>query len=359
MMLHVTIHGLALTLTLVLFLVLMMIVFVLIYSFNKYRLLQHRSNWTGIIQGKITEAIVDGADNVQADESFVKHLREPAFRRLFLNHLVATERKFSGNAQVEVFKLFKVYNLEDEAWKKVQQKQPYLIAGGIQELTAMKVQHAVPKISTFLNHTNRQVYQEAQYALVSFNDFEGLFFLDKLEHPLSDWQQFRLLRSISELPDGYDAKVIEWLNSQNESVVVFALRLLGQFQLLGQHDKILFLLAHTSITVRCQAVRTLQQLENSDTLNQLILTYDEQPIEVQLEILNATKLSGNRSVQYFLQQQLSDHLDVSVKIKAAEVLMALGYVDYLRGLVASTEMSDEISSIVKHALQEKTYAAPK
>lgn len=350
---YISIHELILAIVMVLIVVLVLIISVLIFSFYKYRSLQHRNTWAAIIQRKITEAIVDGADQLPEDHSFALHLREPSFRHYFLAALVSSGRKFTGKAKVEVNNLFNVFSLEDDALAKIRSKKNYLIAGGIQELTAMKVQHALPQIVSFLNHPDRQVYQEAQYAIVSFKGFEGLFFLDELVYPLSDWQQLRLLRSIEEVPEMHVGKIVDWLNSTNESVIVFVLRLIGQFRLLSYYPHVLLLLEHDSIYVRRHAVRTLQGLENQQTAIQLMTTFVDQPYDVQLEILKALKIAKNRQTDLFLKKQLWQHIDSGVKVLAAEILMSLGEQSYLYEIAFHSETPEEISNIAKHALQQQ------
>ncbi|WP_164122044.1 MULTISPECIES: HEAT repeat domain-containing protein [Sphingobacterium] len=349
----ITIHELVVVIIVVLLIVLILIISVLIFSFYRYRSLQHRFAWSTIIQQKITEAIVEGAEKMSGDNSFSLHLKEPSFRRFFLSTLVSSEQKFMGKARDEINNLFRVYDLEQEAWRKIRSKRDYLIAGGIQELTVMKVESAVPQIALFLNHPRRQVYQEAQYAIVSFKGFDGLFFLDKLVTPLSDWQQLRLLRSIDTVPDGQMQHIVSWLGNKNETVAVFALRLIGQFQLLSYYPKVLSMLDHESITVRKHTVRILQKLENSYTVSQLISSFGQQQYEVQLEILKALKVAKSKQAEPFLQEQLWQHPNVGIKVAAAEVLMILEGKSYLKDIAESQDTPIQIVHIVKHALQQQ------
>lgn len=296
---------------------------------------------------------MEGAENMPVDSSFSLHLKEPSFRRFFLSTLVSSEQKFTGKARDEINNLFRVYELEQEAWRKIRSRRDYLIAGGIQELTVMKVESAIPQITLFLNHPSRQVYQEAQYAIVSFRAFDGLFFLNELVTPLSDWQQLRLLRSIDTVPDEQIKHIIGWLCNKNESVAVFALRLIGQFQLLSYYPNVLSMLDHDSITVRKHTVRILQRLENNHTVSQLIAAFDQQENEVQLEILKALNVAKSKQAEPFLQTQLWQHPNTAIKVAAAEVLMTLEGQSYLKDIAVSQDTPIQIVHIVKHALQQQ------
>ncbi|WP_400263428.1 hypothetical protein ACFX5U_10570 [Sphingobacterium sp. SG20118] len=353
MLQEITIHELVIAITIVFISVLLLIIVVLFYSIYKYRLLHNRQIWTHIIENKIIESIAFGQNFVERDESFEKHLRDPAFRSLFLDLLVTSERKFSGAAREEITHLFHKFNLEEEAWRNLRKRKSYLIAGGIQELTAMRVIRALPDFTAMLTHAEKQVYQEAQYGVVSFIGVEGLHFLDYLVQPLSDWQQLRLLNSITEIPNPELLNINLWLTSDSSSVIIFALRLIRKFQLLSFYIPVMKLLIHDVVAVRVQAVRTLQAFENNDTINQLIASFPNQPQEVQIAILKVFKLSRSMQSEGFLKTQLWEHPDTAIKIWSAEVLVALGQRQYLRDIAIDERTPIQYKQIINHALQEK------
>ncbi len=350
---HIVLHELILAIIAVLVLVLLLIIAVLGYSFYSYRILHNRHSWRQIIEYKIMETIVGTDKNTEQDQEFGKHLKEPSFRALFLDVLVASDRKFSGGAKKAIHSLFYEFKLEDEAWRKLRQRKAYLVAGGIQELAAMNVEAAIPEIKAKLNDDRTAVYQEAQYAMVSFQGYEGLGFLEHLDKPLSDWQQLRLLYSIHHIPELSDVQVYSWLKSTNDAVVIFTLRLIRKFRLMAMYTAVYDLLDHSAIFVRVQAIRTMQAIENHMTISQFMTCFDQQPIEAQLEILKSMRVARSRECEDFLKEQLWNHAEVSVKISAAEVLVVLGEDQYLREISQRTDTYDQLIQIIKHALQEK------
>ncbi|WP_104382348.1 hypothetical protein [Sphingobacterium sp. HMA12] len=350
---HIVLHELILAIIVVLILVLLLIITVLGYSFYSYRILHNRHTWKQIIEYKIMETIVGSDRNDEQDREFSKHLKEPSFRLLFLEVLVDSGRKFSGAAKKAINRLFYDFKLEDEAWRKLRQRKAYLVAGGIQELAAMNVEAAIPEIKAKLDDDRAAVYQEAQYAMVSFQGYEGLEFLAHFDKPLSDWQQLRLLSSIHHIPELSDVQVYSWLKSSNDSVVIFTLRLIRKFRLMTFYPAIYALLDHLATAVRVQAIRTMQAIENSATIGQFITCFDQQPIEVQLEILKSMKLARSKESEEFLKEQLLNHPKVSIKILAAEVLVVLDGGQYLREISQKEDTYDELIQIIKHALQEK------
>lgn len=353
MFLTTSVHFLFLVFLGMLSLVLLLIIAVLIYSFYQYRESVQAFRWSEVINKRISEVIVYGEDEKSEDDNFASASGSPLFRNLFLQKLAESEKKFSGAAQNKLKDLFRAYGLQEEALKKLSQKKVHLIAGGIQELTAMNVEEALPKIATFLSHPSAQVYQEAQYAIVHFKGFEGLHFLDSISSRISEWQQLRLLISINHIPDHSSEHIKSWMESSNDSVVIFTLKLLRKFQILSLYSSVINLLDHPSSEVRIQAVQTLLSLENSSTITHLMEVYPNQQVEVQKEILKVMKKSKDQHSTDFLKDQLLNNTDSGVKVYAAEALCALEKQEYLAAISQKETSSEELIQIIKYALQEK------
>lgn len=351
--LGISVHDLFLTFLVIFLLVLILIAAVVFYSFYQYKELNNIHEWSDLIDEKVSDAIVYGEDRKDTAKGLSGLLKFSSFRNLFLEKLVDSEKKFSGGARLEIRKIFDDYDLRKDALLRLRQRKPYLIAGGIQELTTMQVADALPEIEVFLSHPSPQVYQEAQYAMVVFKGFEGLHFLDTNTHKISEWQQLRLLRSLSSIASGAETMMEKWLKSPNDSIVIFTLRLLKKFQVLSFYNEVHSLLNHSSENVRIQAVHTMLALENASTADDLITSFPLQPEAVQLELLEALNKAKDRSCSAFFKEQLHNHPAAIVKIAAAEALYALGEEGYLTEQLGNPGSAEEVILIIKHALQLK------
>ncbi|MFC3158355.1 hypothetical protein SAMN05443633_12237 [Chryseobacterium arachidis] len=352
-MLISSVHFLFIVFMVMLSLVMVLVMVVLIYNFVEYKQSARTTTWSGIINQKISDAIVYDKDEMPVNPQFnILALRKP-FRNLFLQRLVDSEKKFSGAAKNKIRDLFKEYSLRDVAMDKLSQKKLHLIAQGIGELAVMDQKEAVPKISLFLSHPSYQVYLEAQYAMVRLKGFEGLYFLDILSAKISEWQQLRLLLSISSLPPDADFAIGKWLESTNDSVVIFTLKLIKKFQLLSFYSKIKELLSTSSVEIRIKAIQTLMSLENPETVAYLSTIYNEQPDDVRVEILRVIKWSKDHCCTDLLKKELFEGNTSGIKVNAAQALYELGYSGYLSELSGQEELSEELIQIVKYALQEK------
>ncbi len=352
-MLITSVHFLFLVFIVMLSLVMLLIIAVLIYNIFEYNQSLRMASWTDVINKKISEVIVYWDEKVSDDSQFMALSGNISFRNLFLQKLVESEKKFSGVAKDKLKDLFNEYNLKKEALKKLNQKKPHLIAGGITELTVMEDSDSEERIASFLTHPSVQVYQEAQYAMVRFKGFEGLHFLDSFTSRISEWQQLRLLLSIPSVPENSESAIENWLNNHNDSVAIFTLKLIRKFQILSLYPQVIQLLRHDSVSIRIKAVKVLMSLENPDTVAYLGSIYDEQPEDVKIEILLVTKVSKDQCCIDLLKRELSYEVSSGIKVNAAQALYELGHQQYLSELSQNEHASEELIQIVKYALQEK------
>jgi hypothetical protein len=108
-----------------------------------------------------------------------------------------------------------------------------------------------------VNHTNQYVRNEAQLGMIRLKGAAGLSFLTHLQNPLSDWQQFNLLHQLQLQQVGVIDVAPAWLESDNSSVVVFAIRLCRVFQCFSMSGYLKVLLLHEAPQVREEASKCL------------------------------------------------------------------------------------------------------
>jgi len=101
--------------------------------------------------------------------------------------------------------------LEKYALKSLKSRKWYIKAKAIQELTVMEIDEFVSQLYPYTNDQNEHVRMEAQNALVQFNGFDGLSFLDIVSYPISDWQQIKLLQKLR----GCLRQMLTWMAGSN------------------------------------------------------------------------------------------------------------------------------------------------
>jgi len=253
----------------------------------------------------------------------IRLLKKPAFRQLVLDQLLQAKKAFTGTAADNMVTLFHQLHLDQLALQKLSSRKWHLKARGIQELSIMQQRQYTAKIYRLTNAQHELVRMEAQSAIVQLYGFEGLRFLDIIDRPLSEWQQIKLLRLLSRTPGVLPEKAARWLASPNDSVRVFALKLVDEHQQQHLHQQVAACLDHPNPLVKLQAIRCLKDIYTDDTSAILEKAYPAQPIPCKLAILEALGHIGSDNNGIFLSQQLL-HRDNGLKLAAARALVKAG-----------------------------------
>ena len=112
----------------------------------------------------------------------------------------------------------------------------------------------VSLVEKFVDHPNRVLRSEAQYAVVSINGAEGLKFVPKLKSPISEWEQLVLLEKLVKFKLEEIPNVKSWMSSKNDSVVIFATKIIHQFRLFDHQQELLSILHHTNSFPNCYTI---------------------------------------------------------------------------------------------------------
>lgn len=278
-----------------------------------------RNNIEVWISHIILEESVDGID---IPKKFYRLLDDPKARQVAIDELTNCKKNFSGIVAENIVALYNKLGLREDSLEKMQNKRKwYLKARGIQELYLMDQKNLLTKIYRETNSKNEFVRSEAQIAIIYMTGFNGLRFLDVISYPLTLWQQIKLLEQLRLFGKKEDLsdRLPKWLQSKNDTVVVFALRLAAEYQQYAVKEDIMNCLVHPSDTVRTRAIKTLIVLADEQTPFILTGYFSKENFDNQTHILDSLVNMASDEQAPFLERLL-DAPDNIIKLKAAVVL---------------------------------------
>jgi hypothetical protein len=301
-----------------------LLVYMLFYMFYKSMLEKKYGRWRVISDQLIQNTIFSEMEDASADAKVPvpagtgELIKDKHFRKLLVNEIMSAKRNISGAASASLNQLYKQMGLDKYALKGLRSHKWHVKAKAIQELTVMEMTDFVNQLHLFTNDHNDLVRMEAQSALVQFNGFEGLSFLDAITHPLSDWQQIKLLQKLS-LKPVVNIDMDNWFKSGNRSVVIFTLKLARNYHRYDLHDAIVSCLDHEDPAVRLEAINCLSEINIYDTSDRLIERFLGETIKNQLAMIKAMQNIGTERDILFLLDLL-DFSNDEMRLHAARAL---------------------------------------
>ena len=273
-------------------------------------------------------------------------------KQVLIDEIMQLYANLSGEISNKLRELYVDLGLDNESVQKTKSPQWHIRAKGFRELAQMNIRVVNDEIEKCLNSTNNVLRMEAQLALVRLNFDDPFFFLDKLEQTFTSWEQLHVYEMIQR----YQISVpnfTRWINSRNESVVVFCLRMIRAFKQGDTYAQILPLLKSHSKEIREETIITLGELENPDVLPVLKEKFPGEEQSSKVLILKAmTKLPDESNIE-FLRQVLEPSNEL--RLEAAEALARIESFG-VRGIETILKRSDEdLQAVAKHILDTKIH----
>lgn len=303
----------------------MVVTAIYLYLFYKKRNFFYTGRIRKLIEPMISHIIMEESmDTIEIPNKMNRILNNRVARQYTIDELILCKKNFSGLVSETVVALYLKLGLKKYSLQKISDERKWFIkARGIQELYMMDQKDAFLMIYRNTNNSNEFVRMEAQTGVIHLTGFPGLRFLDVISYPLTEWQQLKLLEQLRLFPQKEDIsdKISKWLQSKNETVVVFALKLADDYQLFGVRHQVVNCLVHPSKAVRSQALKTLIRLENESTPLILLGYFNKESQANQFFILDVLRNIATEREAAFLEKLL-DHENDTIKLKAAIVLAA-------------------------------------
>ncbi|HVZ26954.1 MAG TPA: HEAT repeat domain-containing protein [Sediminibacterium sp.] len=245
-------------------------------------------------------------------------LKNKHTRQFIIDELVRFKKNLAGEASAKISVLYEQWQLKNDSIHKLKSSQWHIRAKGIQELYLMHAKDVLNQISPFTNSRNDYVRMEAQTGVVYLTGFEGLQFLDDFTLPLTDWQQLKLLEQLRQAKNksGLADNIIRWLHADNDTVIIFALKLAGEYQVFEASAAIKALLKSANEKVRAEAIKVLIKLAEDDYQPLLLDVLTNESPGNQLIILDTLTPSISESDKQKLIRLL-DSPDNLIKLHAA------------------------------------------
>jgi len=228
----------------------------------------------------------------------------------------------SGEMAHAIQKFYFETGLVNHALYKLKGKKWDVIASGIKELTQFEVKEAHDEIVKYVKHPNREVRNEAQLYLVSLFQFKGLAFLDKLETPLSEWAQIQLLEILQKFDNQEIPNITPWLQSENNSVVQFALKLAKIYNQFDVIDELLALLSHENKEIRIDTIRVLNYFQDTESKHFLKTNFINSSVEEQMAFFKLLETVADKEDEAFILENVAHH-NYEIKQAALKILKAI------------------------------------
>lgn len=249
-------------------------------------------------------------------------LRNKIKRDVFTTELLSLHSNLVGESADKLVELFHLAGLKKYSEKKIHSSKWNIKAKGFRELVQMKIFDENTQIAKYLNSKNDELRIEAQLAWIELNPDNPDSFLDNSKISLTDWWQLNALISLKKIGNIPDFG--KWVGSKNDSVAIFAIKMVGIFKQFESIELVMEQLDSPIVKVRFEAISTLGKMAQPAPVHDLQLLYYKESTEIKAQILKSLIMISDSENADFFRKTLLDEIDSNLRILSARGLVALG-----------------------------------
>lgn len=277
-------------------------------------------------------------------------------RQILIDQMIDLSINLKGELKEVIKELYLKLGLKEDSLTKAYSRKWHENVKGFRELAFMNIRDANDRIIESLNSNNEILRMEAQIAMVCLSDDNPYHFLHLMEKPLAVWEQITL----HELLIQHNLKVPpfqQWFESENDSVVIYALEMVSWFKQKGTGKEVIRLFSHENEEVRHTAYKVCGDIKLKGALPVMKKLYEGETYNNKLEILNTfARIPEERHLK-FLKSVLDMEEDVQLQILATKAMENTDEpgISMLIKLMKSKSEYRNYQIIIRHVLDGRIY----
>ncbi|EOZ97735.1 hypothetical protein A33Q_1708 [Indibacter alkaliphilus LW1] len=251
-------------------------------------------------------------DQRELTNTFPKKLiQKSLFKDVLIQEIISLNKNMKGDFKVKLKLIYRKLDLDKHTIQKLSSKRWDIVTTGIVEINEMDILEAEPLVSKFINHKNFYLRSNAVATLLNISDDADLKVLANQEYPLSKWQQMIYYRIIRYSKDKRNIAYL--LESKNESVRVFGIKLIRYLGLVDQLEFLVGVYPDASDTEKIEIIQCFDMFGFGIGLEQI---YADLKSENKQLVLAAIKLIQNVGDKFSLTtlielSRISEDFDIT------------------------------------------------
>lgn len=244
-------------------------------------------------------------------------------RRILIQVLLDLRKDISGSTQDLICQLYQNLGLENDSFKKLKSWHWQRVCNGIIELSQMKVKNAYSILCKYVNSPRSIIRKQAEIAIVTLNDEGIAYLLDNTKSKISEWQQLKILEVLGTKNDFQAPLFKVWLTSNNNHVVLFALRLIKHYNQSDAKASVIELVRHKSNQIREAAILCIKEFNFYEAIDTMKMVFWNCSVSVKFSILDALAEMGSETDLEFLKLIKTKEANFLVRSKAVSCMNSI------------------------------------
>lgn len=234
---------------------------------------------------------------------------------LILNKLIHIKQNIKEVNQNLILTIYKQFGLNIYSQKLINRRKWYYKSLGFYHYQSLDYKIKKSHIKPYLNSKNRYLKSNALIALIALSD-EKFDILKNYDKKLSSADELKILDLIYQKKSSIPETINDWLDSDNASVVILAIKLIIRYRESIHLPKITYLLLHPNKNVRKEVIFAVRELFIVDANYILRNHYNKEPdYRNKITTLKTLGVIGDDESKIFVAKLLENEKDIELKFQ--------------------------------------------
>jgi hypothetical protein len=196
-----------------------------------------------------------------ASKEYRINIKHEKFQKILLESIIDLHTNYSGDYNLKLEEIYRESGLIYISSDKLKSESWSSICEGIRELSEMNADESYTDILALIQHKHSTLKLEALLGIIRLKGIAGLAILNDYQKPINDWIQLSLIYEINNAKHTSVYDFAAFIVSENESLIIFGLRLIANFNQAEHIEQIIEICNSTSSErIRKQAGQTITKL---------------------------------------------------------------------------------------------------
>jgi len=272
-------------------------------------------------------------------------------RAILIDEIMKMQKDVNGEAYKSLREIYIALELDRKSVKKIIRREWPRKVEGIREVSDMHVKSALPILGRYPFSGNDLLRSEAQIGIVRLNEKDPFYFLDNFKEHLTRFEQLKIYN----IANRYNVTVPDfsrWFASQNDSVVMFSVKMSVLYNQGYTEKQLVKLLNHENAKIREEVIKAIGDLELVSCDQRLMDLYPEEMDYNQMAIIKALqKIPDERQIGFLAR--ITDEGNFDRQFEAVKALYQIGELGKIRLIKIEKERDDNFKKIVKHIYDDR------
>lgn len=255
-------------------------------------------------------------------------------KEMLIGDMIRMKSNLKGKAAKNILLIYKELNLNHYSASLIRDFRKYKKREGIYHFQALKYRPGISLLKKYLSHPDKIIRSNANiaYLALSKGDWQAV---TKLQINISIITTIKVMDVLHREKIPIPSQIDLWIHSKNKTILKLALSTMVFYNYRNKSAEIIKLLHHEDKALKIDVITAIQDLFLEEAEEELISIFTNEPLEIQIEILDALAVVGSEKTIAFLSPRILQEEIKDIKLKmvyclnniAPQVLDTFGVLD--------------------------------